>query len=358
MTIFLNGLMVLMSVLFFAGRLYEVSVLMYTDSGFLSSDGIVTSPLMLTILFFMALCCGILMFSPKTEKRKPIKFPVGVFGFAAALFLIASAVMNIINIFKHGGFLGYDIMVILSALGLSAFSIMGIKGKKRETIPFLFTMLLPLAICMDCIILNIKSIQNTEFLIRCLCGIIGLVFFTLLFKCAYAPKKFTLMGLYVFSLMNFLIGTAANLAGIIGSVMNGSSQMADIMFKMGLAILGTYALFIAFYIVPSKEKATGPVQREDEDDRIMAAPYMRTDISSEKEYRTAGKISEETIARIFAQKDAQRHNDTSYNRPAKEKTVKAVQEKPRRPRQSSTSVYKSNSAAKDSGKKIVYKAPK
>ena len=358
MTIFLNGLMVLMSVLFFAGRLYEVSVLMYTDSGFLSSDGIVTSPLMLTILFFMALCCGILMFSPKAGKRKPMKFPVGVFGFAAALFLIASAVMNIIYIFKHGGFLGYDIMVILSALGLTAFSVMGIKGKKRETVPFLFTMLLPIAICMDCIILNIKSIHNTEYLIRCLCGIIGLIFFTLLFKCAYAPKKFTLMGLYVFSLMNFMIGTAANLAGIIGSVMNGSSQMADIMFKMSLAILGTYSLFIAFYIVPVKEKTAEPVREEDEEDRIAATPYLRADMSSEKDYRTASKISAETISRIFAQKEEQRKKDVSHRQPSSPKATKTVPEKPRRTHQSSTSVYKSNSAAKDSGKKIVYKAPK
>lgn len=358
MTIFLNGLMVLMSVLFFAGRLYEVSVLMYTDSGFLSSDGIVTSPLMLTILFFMALCCGILMFSPKAGKRKPMKFPVGVFGFAAALFLIASAVMNIINIFKHGGFLGYDIMVILSALGLAVFSVIGIKGKKRETVPFLFTMLLPLAICMDCIILNIKSIHNTEFLIRCLCGIIGLIFFTLLFKCAYAPKKFTLMGLYVFSLMNFMIGTAANLAGIIGSVMNGSARMADIMFKMGLAILGTYSLFIAFYIVPAKEKIAEPAREGDEDDRIMAAPYLRADMNSEKDYRTAGKISAETISRIFAQKEERQQKVAPRKQPAPSKAPKAAPEKPRRTRRSNSTIYKSGSTAKDSGKKIVYKAPK
>lgn len=379
MTIFLNGLMVFMSVLFFAGRLYEVTALMDAQTGFLSAGAIVTSPLMLRVLFLMSVCCGILLFASDTKKVKPARLPMGIFGFAIAIPLAASSVMNIIEIFRHGGFLGYDIMIILSGVGLAAYSVMNIRGKKSESIPFILVLLLPVAMCMDCIILNIRPISNTEFLIKALCAVVCMIFFTLLFKTAYAPGRFSRMGLYVFSLITFMLCAAANLAGAVGAVMNGSFRTADLLYKAGMVVLGTYALFIAFYIVPSKE------DKEEKEQRPQAAgtapTYENTGI-----YRRADRISKDTVARLFAQKDSREHEAKKYSgltgmqedalsqqsasradidnlfssgrsRDSHSGAKTTVRSSSVKKQSTAAPVYKSE-RSKKSDKKIVYKAPK
>ena len=78
MTVFLNILFITVGVLFFAGRLYEVIYLLEEGTNFLIGKGIVTTPLMLIIVFLISVCCGVIVFADKERDERGIKIPVGI----------------------------------------------------------------------------------------------------------------------------------------------------------------------------------------------------------------------------------------------------------------------------------------
>ncbi len=401
MTVFLNILFVVMSVLFFAGRLYEVIFLMEEGTNFLSQGGIVTTPLMIGIVFLISVCCGVIIYADKKPQDKKLKIPVGIFGGGAAVLFIITSVLNIIRIFTvTGGFLGYDIMMILASAGLMLYGVKGIKGKKSEKMPMVLTILFPLAMCMNAVILNVQPISDTFFLYRSLAAITNLLFFLLLFKNAYSPSPVARPMLYVSGLMNFLISTAANLAGLIGGMVTSSLALADILMNLGLILIGSFSLFTAFYIVPVKEEETAPrtkkaakpqpVQEYDEYDDEFESTQFAIPVSEpahtnpaftqDTEYRQANKISEDTIAMLFAQKEEREQQgvvDTAVKHVTTEIAVTQALEKqatcqldtattefiqpdnkPASATKTEKSVFKSTGNKKPANTKTVYKAPK
>lgn len=404
MTVFFNLLFIFVSVLFFAGRLYEVLFLLEEETFFLTQNGIVTTPLMLGIVFLISICCGVLIFSDKKFSRKPLKIPVGIFGFAAAILFIASSVFNLIRIFTvTGGFLGYDIMMILASAGLVIYGIKGIRGKNSEKLPMILTILYPMALCMHSVILNVQPIANTYFLYRSLAAITSLVFIMLLYKNAYSPSAMARPMLYIASLLNYLISGAAMLAGIIGGIANSYVDKADLLLYAGLAVMGAYSLFVSFYIAPTAEKSARKQKaaveeveedeweyEEDEDVKEYAPVYPAakpvTDydrqpahenpvFSQDTGYRNANRISEDTIALLFAQKD-EKERQQKVDTAVKDATVdftatQAVERKaaqPARPvpkaeerkpvQKTEKSVFRSTGTKKPASTKTVYKAPK
>ncbi len=396
MTIFFNLLFLFVSILFFAGRLYEVMFLLEEGTFFLTQPGIVTTPLMLIIAFLISVCCGVLIYSDKKQTIKLLKVPVGIFGFVAAILFIGSSVFNLIRIFTvTGGFLGYDILMILASAGLIIYGITGIRGRKKEKLPMLLTILFPVALCMNSVILDVQPISNTYFLYRSMAGITCLAFFTLLFKNAYAPSKFSRPMLYIASLLNYLISAAGMIAGIVGGVMNSFVDKADLLLYAGLAVIGLYSLFVSFFIMPPKEKSAVSQAEEEEweyeeDDvkeysPVYPAAKAVTNYESEDahnnpvfagdaDFRQANKISEDTIALLFAQKDSREHQQTMDNavREAGADSVatQAVEteatcridvvktEQNHSVRKTEKSVFRGTASKKNTTAKTVYKAPK
>lgn len=398
MSVFVNGLFIFVSVMFFAGRMYEVLNLLETGTNFIIGKGIVTTPLMLCIAFLVAVCCGVLVYADNIRQPKNLKAPVSFFGFAPAPFIIGASVLNIIGIFKTGGFLGYDIMMILAAIGFAVLGVMNIKGKNREKLPVFLTMLMPIAMCINTAILKVQPIANTMFMYYGLSSLCMLVFFLLLFKNAYSPSAVSRPMLYVSALVNYLISGTASLANLIGGVMTDSLPMADILLDVALAIIGIYSLFIAFYIVPvgekaepqpkqhkEKRKAVQPVEEEeyvpDFLPRKGLTTYEDTSVfDSDADFRQANKISESTIAMLFAQKDEREHNaviDTAVNEITTEIAVtQAIEKHNTRPVEvpqeatrvirtekinapkTEKNVFRSTGSKKSTPTKTVYRAPK
>ncbi len=315
MTSFLNILFVFVSIMFFAGRLYECMFLLDVETNFLTHSGVVTTPIMIVIIFLIAICCGIIVFSSSTSNEKPMKTPVGIFGFASAIFLIITSVLNLIKIFKvTGGFIGYDIAMILCSFGLVFFGINGIKGKKKEKVPFVMTIAIAAFMCLNSIILQIKPINDTVFMYTSLSAITNLVFFILLFKNVYSPSKTTRRSLYIFSLINFIFSTSAIFATMLGKIINGSYTKEFVFQSLFLMIFGLYSLFISFYILPSNKKEKAIKETESVEGYVpeFIPEYkhenmdIETEISvSKEEFRQINSISEKTIAELFAKKDAE-----------------------------------------------------
>ena len=395
MVLFLNVLFILVSVLFFTGRLYEVVFLMEEGTNFLAQPGIVTRPLMIVIVLLISVCCGVLIFADKKPNTKKLKIPVGIFGFAAAVLFIITSVLNVIRIFTvTGGFLGYDIMMVLASIGLVLYGVKGIKGKKSEMAPMILTILFPLAMCFDAVILNVQPVADTFYFYRSLSAVTNLVFWLMLYKAAYSPSKLARPMLYVSGLMNFLISTAAHLAGIIGGVVLSVLSMADITMSLALVLMGAFSLFTSFYIMPVKEEKavrdTGkkakhqpvePDEYDDEDDfateqfAVPVAEPAHTNpvFSRDTETRQINRISEETIAMLFAQKDERQQAASDQtvwetapqpvsapvSQPEEEveETKVIPVEKQPQPKVEK-SVFKSSGAKKSTNTKTVYKAPK
>ena len=385
MTAFLNILFVFVSVMFFAGRLYEGMFLLDAETNFLTHTGVVTTPFMLALIFLIAFCCGVIIFSQEKPSEKPMKTPVGIFGFASAVFLIITSVLNLVKIFTvTGGFIGYDIAMIICSLGLIFFGINGIKGKKKEKIPFVMTIAIPAFMCLNSIILQVKPIHNTVFLYTSLAAITNLVFFILLFKNVYSPSKTTRQGLYIFSLINFIISTSAIFATMIGGLVNENYTKELIFHSLFLMTTGVYSLFIAFYILPSRKKdkdieKTEKVVEEYRPEFIPQYQPKNIDVETEnvieeKEEDEVNSISEKTIAELFAKKDAEsdeyqtplllkKHIEQNIVEKTPEalndkKIIETKQETDVNPRPVQKKQYKLEEENIQKTQKVVYKAPK
>jgi len=246
MTVFLNLLFVFVAVLFFAGRLYETAFLLEEGTNFLVRGGIVSKPLMLAIVFLISVCCGVLIYSDKKPQVKKLKIPVGIFGMASGALIIVSAILSIVRIFTvTGGFLGFDMMLILGGVGLILYGSKGIKGKDSEKLPMVLTVLFPISLCMTTVTVNVQPLADTFYMYRGLSAITTLAFFLFLFKNAYSPSALSKPVLYVAALLNFLVSTSATLANIIGGLVTKALLPADIAMNIALVILGAFSLFTA-----------------------------------------------------------------------------------------------------------------
>ena len=409
MTVFLNLLFVFVAVLFFAGRLYETAFLLEEGTNFLVRGGIVSKPLMLAIVFLISVCCGVLIYSDKKPHVKRLKIPVGIFGMASGALIIVSALLSIVRIFTvTGGFLGFDMMLILGGVGLILYGLKGIKGKDGEKLPMVLTVLFPISLCMTTVTVNVQPLADTFYMYRGLSAITTLAFFLFLFKNAYSPSALSRPVLYVTALLNFLVSTSATLANIIGGLVTKALLPADIAMNMALVILGAFSLFTAFYIVPSedaektvkqpkekrrkKPKYEEPDEYEDDEDyrdefggfkfgRADTEPaYTNPVFASDTQLRQVNKISEDTIAMLFAQKE-EKQQQTVTEKAVKEVTTElavtqalekqatrqldaatAELKEMRRVKQTAAktekSVFKNTGARKPANTKTVYKAPK
>lgn len=397
MFLFLNILFILVSVLFFTGRLYEVVFLMEEGTNFLVQPGIVTRPLMIGIVLLISVCCGVLIFADKKPNTKKLKIPVGIFGFATAVLFVITSVLNVIRIFTvTGGFLGYDIMMVLASIGLLLYGIKGIKGKKSEMAPMVMTILFPLAMCINATLINVQPIADTFYFYRSLSAVTNLVFWLMLYKAAYSPSKLARPMLYVSGLMNFLISTAAHLAGLIGGVVLSALSVADITMSLALVLMGAFSLFTAFYIMPVKEEKdvlnTGkksraqPVEPDEYDDEeyystarftapVAEPAHSNPVFTQDTQTRQINRISEETIAMLFAQKEERQQAEPVQTQSVRETATQPVSipvsqptEEPEETKvipvvkqpqpKAEKSVFKSSGVKKSANTKTVYKAPK
>lgn len=409
MTVFLNLLFVFVAVLFFAGRLYETAFLLEEGTNFLMQGGIVSKPLMLAIVFLISVCCGVLIYSDKKTQVKKLKIPVGIFGMASGALIIVSAILSIVRIFTvTGGFLGFDMMLILGGVGLILYGLKGIKGKDSEKLPMVLTVLFPISLCMTTVTVNVQPLTDTFFMYRGLSAITTLAFFLFLFKNAYSPSALSRPVLYVTALLNFLVSTSATLANVIGGLVTKALLPADIAMNMALVILGAFSLFTAFYIVPSadaektvkqakekrrkKPKYEEPDEYEGEEDyqdefggfkfgRADTEPaYTNPVFASDTQLRQVNKISEDTIAMLFAQKE-EKQQQAVTEKAVKEVTTElavtqAIEKQATRQLDAATaelkemrrvkqtaaktekSVFKNTGTRKPANTKTVYKAPK
>ena len=372
MTLFLNILFTVVSVMYLAGRMYEIISITDLTTGFLTAPGVVTTPAMAAIIVVIAVCCGVIIFSADKKEIRKVKMPVGVLGIAAGVFFIAGGIVNSLNCFKYGGFIGYHIAEALGGISLIFLGIKNIKCKKRERIPAIGMLMLPVGVCLNSVVYEIKSIHNTDYLMRSVAGLLTLVFFMLLLKIVYAPGKTTRMMLYISALLNFLFTGVGSLAAVLGGVLTGTTVFGQLLYNVGFIFIGVYSLFTAFYITPA---AIAFEEKAEEEDEEITEEYIPQPVRREKpvqkkpveqnnedvyNFSRTGNIDKATIDALFARKDEkEKQPEPVFSAPARREpdkkevtsaTIAVPEEK---------AVFRSSGSKKSpAGKKIVYKAPK
>ena len=380
MTTILNVLFTVVALLFFAGRLYEIIGLTDVTTGFLTGKAVVTSPFMMIIILVMAVCIGVIMFAGETESKKMKKMPVGIFGYVSGFFFIAGGVISSVNCFRFGGFIGYHIMEILGGVGLILLGMQNLRGKKSERIPMVLIILLCVGVCLNAMVYEIKTVQDTEFMMRTLTGVTSLLFFTTLFKNAIVSDKTTKMLLYISARVNFVIAGAGGLAAVAGNFVTGMSSFPQQLYNVGFAVLGIYSLFVAFLISPQtvaqEESEQQPVREYRPKKKAVPQPEPE-EYEEETGYMTTGNIDKAAIEMLFRRKDEKEKQREDNYRAVKEEQqhiehtqpvqIKKTVQTPvyteertaviERPAETGRAVYKGD-GKKKSTQKIVYKAPK
>ncbi len=381
MSTLLNILFTAVAVFFFGGRLFEIIALTDTTTGFIMGKAIVTSPLMMIIICVMAVCCGVIMFSGEYSGKKMKKMPVGIFGYAAGFFFISGGIISSVNCFRFGGFIGYHMIEVLGGIGLILLGISHIRGKKSERLPMLFIILLCMGVCLNSVVYEIKTIRDTDYMMRTLAGVTALLFFTMLFRNTIMPGKGTKMLLYITSQLNFAFGGVGSLAAVIGNLVNGTSDFPQMLYNLGFVVLGAYSLFVAFLISPAVVAAENGEEEEEQPVKAYrpkrapqpeyTAPEMNGD--SFRQMPTGG-IDKAAIEMLFARKDEREKQREDNYRTVKNAAPEEYtqQVKTTRPvhtpeyteerttvisRQPQKAVYKGDGKKKTTSK-VVYKAPK
>ncbi len=311
MTLFLNILFVVVSVLYMTGRLYEISTITDTATNFLTANPVVTSPLMLLLICVIAVCCGIIIFAQDKHNKKIRQMPVGIFGIMAGLFFVIGGIVNSANCFKYGGFILYHGMEILGGAGLAMLGAINIKGDKKEMAPVVLTLLIPIGTCMNSVLHEIKPISDTDFLMRSIAGIATLLFFMLLYKMAYKPDKTTKQLLYIAALINFVFTGIASLAAVLGSIMTATVNLPQLLYNVGYIFVGLYSVFIAFFITPDKVETSGKNAKEAKlQPKPAPIPVVKqpeakpTETDNYYNFGATGNIDKAAIEELFARKDS------------------------------------------------------
>jgi len=371
MTTFLNILFIGVSVLFFAGRLYEIMFITDMRTGFLLNKGVVSTPLMMSFVFLIAICCGVIIFAGDNKGTRVKKIPVGILGIMAGAFFIAGGIVNSLDCFKYGGFIGYHMMVVAAGVGLLYLGVKGVKGRKKETLPAIMVMLLPIGVCLNAVVYEIKPVADIAYLMRNMSGICTMLFFLALFKTVYAPGKLTKASLYVFSLVNFLFSGVTSIAAVFGAITTDTVVFSRLLYYVGFIFIGFYSVYVSFYIIPSSDNLRADTTDDIQTKKTVRKPVKKAVVEPVKEevptvqtyensYDMASsqtsEISRATIDALFAAKD--REEDKKIEElsqptvavPAKTVQVSMPKEK---------AVFRTDGKkAKSDTKKIVYKAPK
>ncbi|MBR5520943.1 MAG: hypothetical protein IKU54_03005 [Oscillospiraceae bacterium] len=389
MTTILNVIFTVVSALFFAGRLFEIIAMTDTATRFITGSPVVTSRLMMGVVCVMAVCCGVIMFSGNNNGKRQKKMPVGIFGYVSGFFFIAGGIIASVNCFRYGGFIGYHIMEVLGGIGLVMLGINHLKGKKSEIVPMIFVVLMCVGVCLNAVVYEIKTIYDTEFMMRTLAGVTALAFFTMLFKNVIVPDKTSKMMLYITSQLNFVFAGTGSIAAIIGNMVNDTSSFAQQLYNAGFAVIGLYSLFIAFMITPEKSAVAEPEEQPVKSYRPKSSPVEKNNPAQEMngnrfEKMPTGSIDKAAIEMLFARKEErekQREEEyhfmhpreeiehtqpvQEYTPPAKVKKAAPVPEYTEertavisRVEETGKVTFKGDGKKRSTGNKIVYKAPK
>ena len=304
--------------MFFAGRIYELLNLTDFTTGFLSAKGIVANPLTVALIVLVAVCCGVIIFSGKGAPQKR-KYATGLPWFISGMLFIAGAIFSIMDTFKHGGFLGFDIAIIIASAGVLWLGILDIKGKKREKIPFLLTMLLPVAFCLNSVIYEVSTVHNSLYTMRVLSYMSLLVFLLMLFKSVYRPDSKSDGMLFSAALVNVAFSLFGIGAVAICSLVKRSIDLGGLMSDLGFVVMGVYSLTVSL-IVLAKAKNQSPVKKkivEDDDEDFDE------DEDFEEEFTDVfDEIKEESKAPVYTSKK-EIEQTRSVNYTAKNKTRRA-----------------------------------
>ncbi|MEG1863046.1 MAG: hypothetical protein RR198_05510 [Oscillospiraceae bacterium] len=252
MTAFLNILLMLVSVFFFSGRLYELLFLVEDGTNFLMYKGIASNPFIIFTVILITLCCGIILFSDIKKKDNSDHSSAGSFSVLSGLLLVVGGVLQLTFLKMSGKF--YYIFIIVGGIGLIILGLTGLKGKKKETVGVILTTFMCIGFCLDVIIFNVSSIADTAFLMRSISAITNLIFFTLLFKMTYAQDKWTRMGLYVAGVLNFIFTSTTYGAVIVSKINQRSLSLPEMVLYFGFGVLGLYSLLVSFVILPTKSE--------------------------------------------------------------------------------------------------------
>ncbi len=366
MILFLNGLFIVMSVFFMIGRLYEINSLTDFATNFITGQPVVTTPLMIALVCIMATCCGIIIFAADKGGKKIRSIPVGILGIMAGVFFIAGGIVNSVNCFKYGGFILYHGMQILGGLGFMLLGIMNIKGKKKEAAPVVMTMLIPIGVCMNSVLHEIKPVADTDFMYRSLAGIFTLIFILLLVKSVYAYDKYSKILLYTASLINFVVTGIGSLCAVIGRIITSTVDIPQLFYNVGFIFVGVYSLFVAFYILPSKTASVTEYETDSQVKKPKPVQKKRKKEVNTNDYydtSTMGNISITTINELFAKKDAGENiTEKVYNPTTVVKNNKSFEAENILPDTEKTTIISQVKtkpvAEKTTVKKTIYKANK
>jgi hypothetical protein len=246
--------LIVVTVLYFFGRLFESIELTDYETGFLTDTPLVSKVLVVLLVFLIAMSTAVISHGGKNKSKDKFNIKIGLVGFAIGAFFITGAIAGIKNTLMYGGFLGFDIAIIFSGIGFMIYSLVGIKGENIEKFAFIFVTAGGVSFILNALIFDINTVENTIYTSDNLAHIAALSFLMLLFKSQYAPSNGTNIALYRSAFFNTVFSFGGLTATVIGELNNKSTTLYGLLYDCGFILLGILSFSTAVRMSKTSRK--------------------------------------------------------------------------------------------------------
>ncbi len=250
------------TVLYFLGRLFESLKITDYSTGFLTDSPLVSRAIIVALICVIAISSSVIIMMQKQSSRKSPQLKTGVLGLIAGVLFIVGAVLSIMHTFRVGGFLGFDILILLSGIGYIIFALVGVHGQNIEKLSFVLVMLGALAFCLGAFLSEVRTVSDVIYTTRNLAHITMALFLLCFFKNAYARGDLSDIALYRTGFLNTVFSLAGLLALTLGIMSKGTIVTYALVYDAGCMMVGLLSLITSMSLVSNRFSGLRVNERE------------------------------------------------------------------------------------------------
>ena len=262
MSFLANVPLLAVTVLYFLGRLFESLKITDYSTGFLTDSPLVSRAIIVILICVIAVSSSVVIMMQKQSSRKSPKLKMGVPGLIAGVLFIVGAVLSIMHTFRVGGFLGFDILILLSGIGYIIFALVGVHGQNIEKLSFILVMLGAIAFCLSAFLSEVRTISDVIYTTRNIAHIAMALFLLCFFKNAYARGDFSDIALYRTGFLNTVFSLAGLLALMLGIMSKGTIVSYALVYDAGCMMVGLMSLMTSMSLVSNRFSGLRVNERE------------------------------------------------------------------------------------------------
>ncbi len=291
----------LVTVLYFRGRLFESLKITDYTTGFLTGRPLVFRTIIVVLIVLIAVCSSVVIMMQKSPARKDPRPKVGGIGFVIGGLFVLGAFLNLLHTFRYGGFLGFDLLILLSGAGWIIYAVTGLRGQNIEKVALVLVLAGAVSFCLSSVLTEVSTVSNTIYTTRNLSRIMMLLFLISFFRTAYSSNDLSDMLLYRSSFLNVVFSLGGLSALTLGILSKQGVDAPSLVYDLGIIMTGLFSFITALRLA---SKQFSGLRVNDKELVRRSADYSTGEIVS-------GDTRQTTLSRRFNTDEIKRETEAA-----------------------------------------------